>query len=88
MKDPLIELLSTRFNISETEARGVVDKAWRLMREEYFKDIVDVKDVKMGVRAEIWASTPEVNVTSTEEIRKAMEKVKNERTRTNKRIRS
>lgn len=88
MKDPFVELLSTRFNISKAEAQEAIDKAWRLMREEYFKDIVDVKDMKMGVRAEIWASTPEVNVTSTEEIRKAMEKVKNERTRTNKRIRS
>ena len=80
MKDSLVEVLSTRFNISKAKAQEVVDKTWRLMREEYLKDIVDVKDVKMGVRAEIWASTPEVNATSTEEIRKAMEKVENEGT--------
>lgn len=53
MKDPLIEVLSTRFNISKAEAQEVVDKAWRLMREEYFKNIVDVRDVKMGVKAKI-----------------------------------
>ncbi len=56
MKDPLVELLSTRFNISEAEAQAVVDKAWRLAREEYFKNIVDIRDVKMGVKAEIGGS--------------------------------
>lgn len=53
MKDPLVELLSTRFNISKAEAQEVIDKAWRLMREEYLKNIVDVKDIKMGVKAKI-----------------------------------
>lgn len=80
MKDPFVELLSTRFNMSKAEAQEAIDKTWRLMREEYLKDIVDVKDVKMGVRAEVWASIPEINATSTEEIRKAMEKVENEGT--------
>lgn len=57
MKDPLVELLSARFNISKAEAQEVVDKAWRKMREEYFKNIVDVKDVKMGVKARKCANT-------------------------------
>lgn len=57
MKDPLVELLSTRFKISEAEAQAAVDKTWRLVREEYFKNIVDVKDVKMGVKARICANT-------------------------------
>ena len=56
MKDPLVEVLSTRFNISEAEAQEVVDKAWRQMREEYLKNIVDVKDVKMGVKSRIGGS--------------------------------
>lgn len=57
MKDPLVELLSTRFNISKAQAQEVVDKAWRLTREEYFKNIVDVRDVKIGVKAQICANT-------------------------------
>ena len=57
MKDPFVDLLSTRFNISKAEAQEVVDKAWRQMREEYFKNIVDVRDMKMGVKARICANT-------------------------------
>ena len=57
MKDPLVELISTGFNISKAEAQEAIDKAWRLMREEYFKNIVDVKDVKMGVKARKCANT-------------------------------
>ena len=56
MKDPFVELLSTKFNMSKAEAQEAVDKTWRLMREEYLKDIVDIRDVKTGVKAKIGGS--------------------------------
>lgn len=56
MKDPFVELLSTRFNMSKAQAQEAVDKTWRLMREEYLKNIVDIRDMKMGIRARIGGS--------------------------------
>ena len=56
MKDSFVELLSTKFNMSKAEAQEAVDKTWRLMREEYLKNIVDIRDVKMGVKAKIGGS--------------------------------
>ncbi len=65
----------------EEEQLKILDKLSTSKRIELVYGIANkLNDYMSNNMLEIWASTPEVNATSTEEIQKAMEKVENEGT--------